>query len=185
MNKRYPSADQPLNYEHVLFNHLECMSFFVAQGTADLKQMIEIFEQLVIPKTNDNERELFALFKLIIQDIKDLIHDYYDYKKAEISRKSDKPEKDIEEIENELEEVFKDLEDVYYKLLLRFLVVLSQRHQERGIVRYKPDELFRDLKIELRSILPFSEDIVDGVIMRYVASEDSTGDQRETTVETE
>ncbi len=182
INRRFPSADEPLNYEHVLYNHLECMSFFVAQGIADLKQMIVIYEQLVTPMMDNREREVLAVFKLVMQDIRSLVMEYYDEVKQKIQESSEKPEQDLDRLRQERDEVLEELEDIYYKFLLKLLVSFTKYVIERGQDEYKAYELWRDLKIELRSVLPFSEEIVDELVKMYDSNsrcDSSTGSERE------
>ncbi len=190
MQRKFPSADQPLNYEHVLFNHLECTSFFVAQGTADLKQMIEIYEQYVIPRTNRFERSLLRRFKLAMKELKELVNEYYD-KMIEKAKNSDRPEVNIQEIEEDKDSVLEDLESVYYKLLLRLLVVLTKRRVEGKEESYIEKEFWDDLFVELIGVVPFSSDVVKEVINYYSESEnelvgeDSLRDTGEAAMEAE
>ena len=190
MQRKFPSADQPLNYEHVLFNHLECTSFFVAQGTADLKQMIEIYEQYVIPRTNRFERSLLRRFKLAMKELKELVNEYYD-KMIKKAKNSDRPEMNIQEIEEDKDSVLEDLEGIYYKILLRLLVVLTKRRIEEGEQGYTEKEFWDDLLVELIGVVPFSSDVVKEVVNYYsedenkVVGEDSAGDTGEATLDVE
>ncbi len=188
MNRRFPSADVQLNYQHVLFNHLECMSFFVAQGSADLKQMIEIYEQLAIPMSHEKERKLLAKFKLVMNYLHDLIISYYDEERNKISNSSEKPEEELSRIQEEEENTLENLNDVYYKFLLRFLVVITKRREDQTVSHYKEKEFWRDLKIELEPILPFDVDVVDSLIQEagsVVGSEYTERDSEKEALEVE
>lgn len=184
MHKRFPSADVQLNYQHVLFNHLECMSFFVAQGTADLKQMVEIYEQLVIPMSNEKERALLAKFKLVMNYLHDLTISYYDAKRNDVN--SEKPEEELCKIQEEEQDTLDKLDDIYYKFLLRFLVVMTKRREDHTTRTYKEFEFWRDLKIELEPVLPFDVEVVDRLIQEadsVVGSEHTDGDSEKETLE--
>jgi len=137
------------------------MSFFVAQGTADLKQMIEMFEQLAYTRIDHESRKILRFIKRVFRELQNFIEGYYDIKKNKIQDDADKPEEELGELEEEKEEVLDDLEGAYYKLLWRFLICNSPDLQKHD---YSFEEVKEDLKDEVVPILPFDSETSEGIL---------------------
>lgn len=154
MFAKFPSAETPLNYEHVLYTHLEAISFFMAQQRGsfeEIQPLIDVYEQYVIPVTSRNERTTLRKFKLVFTEIWNAVNEEYDIKLKQ-AKNADKPEELTLLVEEERNDTLLELKNVYFRLLLRYLTTLTKRRTDTLQAVYLENELWIDLQIELAQI---------------------------------